>query len=1247
MSTAPSSSSTPNQLDELTLDEKQNSVAENEHGQRISKPRVPLTHPFCIEVSLSSLQTQFQVVWRYMTALREHSLTRWQDQYKLCAYLRILRANMSCFLLSQASLPDSASPDSDKDKAASPTSTPSGSNEAPTFSLEVLRDFLLDSISAIAGLCDQDEENRRNTLHIPDTSDRLDAITTQNTPVSEGSDQGINSDVHTDKLSLPNENNLEEQSELHPLQPLEKEKEQEKETIEMKTRAINSGEVQVEVLAQSHEQTPEQSQSQLAELLSLLHEECVEFLISNLSLFYPTLSLKQTLLSKCLKISQSYDNDHKPVSHGSSSASSTYEIKPSVLLTQRFLESVFSDLGLGSIDNITQFFPQPPSQIVVDSRRLEVESNQLKTARRRKVAQAQREYERERANAAKKQWACEICTFLNNPALKSCSMCQTRRAGGASPAKVKMVHVPEVTSQDILAAATQTATEDFKRANDIYHQGCEGLLQVFDSLLGYCVTLADPQLLLNSLSPAPAEGSESEIDEKMAGFRAQQAIKGPLKLLARLTQQLLIWVNETLIFSRTSSPIPQAPVASEQSPEKEREVKLNSNEEKTKSEDSSSSSEDSSESSGAAGSNPPLKRVGDLTRVSEQTLAVLDSCLENLITRQCMLGSQILSQADADLPVVLTRLKHTFFGALTPGLLLGISMFPAGHFVPLARKIEMEMNSLVEQTDSILLKAEDVLTQLEQHLNKTHQAAEGSENGDNDNKEEDEEEASSDSGSLSAAEAQADPVCPKCEDTMVLSDYHGGLYQGGWCCSNTPVCPNGSALVGWERWWCEPCQEDYCFTCHPKSQARSSPDLEAANEESTCLVTKNQVLLKEARKALQWLFEYQTISTHFLTALLCRELTCGEILPHLDESEHYDESPVQPMDPEVKAALEGSEKEKANASLELTWIDSALCKVGLQESSLDYLDDEDSDDEEPLEQLPLIRTLTPNSQGMVIQHRDIDQFCQELINNRGPGQLFYDWMRACAPVGGRKNKFIDRAIRAVFAAILKHHGLLAEAISYARILHSYAKKGRPVTEAWTPVISELRAAWLEAQQVKQPLFFRYQQLRTKAFTTPTPGQPASSSGSTSVPGTPRRVRKSEGVSKDEDKGEGKTKDENDEKNMNEAQTTTEVKIQTPEETYLICIAPIMKAAEFLLRVSPSLETVAQPDHRPVRSKTASSRWKFLRNIFKIVRRFRLMSMPETLTRMQEAYNAQSCFKEIGMFFKQAENIDISLLAYCV
>ena len=62
------------------------------------------------------------------------------------------------------------------------------------------------------------------------------------------------------------------------------------------------------------------------------------------------------------------------------------------------------------------------------------------------------------------------------------------------------------------------------------------------------------------------------------------------------------------------------------------------------------------------------------------------------------------------------------------------------------------------------------------------------------------------------------PTNPKCSSghNMVLSDYAGGNYTGGYSCdycsmnSTQGICGGGRT-----RWWCQECSSDICFDCYP------------------------------------------------------------------------------------------------------------------------------------------------------------------------------------------------------------------------------------------------------------------------------------------------------------------------------------------------------------------------------------------------------------------------------------------------
>jgi hypothetical protein len=83
------------------------------------------------------------------------------------------------------------------------------------------------------------------------------------------------------------------------------------------------------------------------------------------------------------------------------------------------------------------------------------------------------------------------------------------------------------------------------------------------------------------------------------------------------------------------------------------------------------------------------------------------------------------------------------------------------------------------------------------------------------------------------------------------------------------------------------------------------------------------------------------------------------------------------------------------------------------------------------------------------------QFAQDLIENRGSAADLLLWARARFQVGRhRPQADLDRATRAAFSAILKHHGLLSEAMTCAR---RAVCGGEPFN-----VSPELEAAWRQA-----------------------------------------------------------------------------------------------------------------------------------------------------------------------------------------
>lgn len=229
---------------------------------------------------------------------------------------------------------------------------------------------------------------------------------------------------------------------------------------------------------------------------------------------------------------------------------------------------------------------------------------------------------------------------------------------------------------------------------------------------------------------------------------------------------------------------------------------------------------------------------------------------------------------------------------------------------------------------------------------------------------------------------------------------------------------------------------------------------------------------------------------------------------------------------------------------------------------------------EPLE---LSRRLTPGSRSAVITGDDARRFCQALIANEDAAAKFYSWMctHLKAAVIGRQNDWLDKAARAAFAAILKHHGLLAEAISYARII---VRKDKMLTDSYRPA-PELMDAFRQAQEV-----------RTACMST--------------------------------------------------AQSYLEN--MERDAAYQKATERVIHAAEFLLRVSPSVDTVQSSGRHGVQGKSRRSHWKQIRTILRVVRYFRFLKVHAVMERMQTSALRRSNYQEIRSFLLDAR-VDISVL----
>ena len=356
--------------------------------------------------------------------------------------------------------------------------------------------------------------------------------------------------------------------------------------------------------------------------------------------------------------------------------------------------------------------------------------------------------------------------------------------------------------------------------------------------------------------------------------------------------------------------------------------------------------------------------------------------------------------------------------------------------------------------------------------------------------------------------------------------------------------------------------------------------------ESVILKTKS---LNNNNDEFQWLYSLQGHIAQFASELIKQELNADEIL--------------------------NDNNNKSEDKDLIKWLETDLLKNGLRNNpGFNYIDiyedsDDEENDEDNLDIPELTYRLTPRSQKQVISSNDCENFCQDILDNKNQGKIFVDWMiHHHAPVGKRNIQQIETCVRGAFACILRHHGLLAEAITYARVLDKVAKNKdlsdkniednndkAPIRDVintnWKPVIPELESAWSEAQKLRQPLMYRYQKLRRSS--------------------KPRLSK---------------------------------------EDAYNQIKNHFANSVKFLFSIYPSRDiihrfdsTTDTPQYKNGQKKTAKDRWRFVKNIFKIVKHFKSLTMPTLLSKLNTALSDRSVYKEISKFFRSIENFDLDKL----
>jgi len=161
-------------------------------------------------------------------------------------------------------------------------------------------------------------------------------------------------------------------------------------------------------------------------------------------------------------------------------------------------------------------------------------------------------------------------------------------------------------------------------------------------------------------------------------------------------------------------------------------------------------------------------------------------------------------------------------------------------------------------------------------------------------------------------------------------------------------------------------------------------------------------------------------------------------------------------------------KPEPSSSFIESWIRSDLLSVGLaiQPSFReDDLSDENSDSDLDEKPLAMQRLLSERSQSAVITAQEGRLFLSQLIDGTGISLEFHDWLMAKKKFAPRNPK-LDEMVRANFAAILHHHGLVVEAVVYSRLIASSRETANH--KKWTRdcMIPELISAWEIANGIR-------------------------------------------------------------------------------------------------------------------------------------------------------------------------------------
>lgn len=89
---------------------------------------------------------------------------------------------------------------------------------------------------------------------------------------------------------------------------------------------------------------------------------------------------------------------------------------------------------------------------------------------------------------------------------------------------------------------------------------------------------------------------------------------------------------------------------------------------------------------------------------------------------------------------------------------------------------------------------------------------------------------------VSAAKQQeSDPVseesrpCPACGMSLVWSDFAEGMYDDGWSCENVAACGTERPESAF-RWFCAPCERDFCHPCFLALPAQHTVGQDRAND---------------------------------------------------------------------------------------------------------------------------------------------------------------------------------------------------------------------------------------------------------------------------------------------------------------------------------------------------------------------------------------------------------------------------------